>query len=147
MSLIFLSHTEKDFPVSEELARGLEEAGYSTWYYERDTIPGMSYLLQITRAIESCDALVLIASSNSITSDQVTKEIIGAFERSIPILPILPILTDITPAQLKEKQPEWRHVLGGAAMTTIAPEDPSPTVSSITEGVKARGIQPGGGST
>jgi class 3 adenylate cyclase/tetratricopeptide (TPR) repeat protein len=140
MSLIFLSHTEKDFPLAEEIARGLEDAGYSTWYYERDTLPGTSYLLQITRAIEACDAMVLIASSNSISSDQVTKEVIYAFEGSRALFPVL---TDVTPAQMKELQPEWGYALGGSAMVTLAPEDPSPTVSSIINGLKAMDINPG----
>jgi class 3 adenylate cyclase/tetratricopeptide (TPR) repeat protein len=140
MSLIFLSHAEKDEKVIRDMAAGLEEAGYSTWYYERDTLLGMSYLLQITRAIESCDAVVLLASPASISSDQVTKEVIGAFERGIPILPVL---SGITPAELKEGQPEWRHVLGGSAMLAMASGDPSPTVSSITEGLRALSILPG----
>ncbi len=140
MSLIFLSHTEKDFPLADEIARGLEEAGYSAWYYERDTLAGMSYLLQITRAIESCDTIVLIASPNSITSDQVTREIIGAFERSIPILPIC---MGITPAELKERQPEWRHALGGAAMVTFGVEGLPRAISSIVEGLGALGVEPG----
>jgi hypothetical protein len=57
MSLIFLSHTEKAFQLTEKLAKALEEEGNSTWYYERDTLPGTSYLLQITSAIDSCDAV------------------------------------------------------------------------------------------
>jgi len=140
MSLIFLSHIEEDKPVMEEISRGLEDSGYPTWYFERDTLPGTSYLLQITRAIEECDAVILIVSKEAIDSDQVTKEIIGAFERGIPFFPVL---TDVTPPQLKEKQPEWRHALGGTAMVCLGEEGITPTVSSIIEGLKARDIHPG----
>ncbi len=140
MALIFLSHTEVDFPFVERIAQGLEGAGCFTWLYERDTVLGTSYLLQITRAIESCDALVLIASPNSITSDQVTKEIIGAFERDIPILPVL---LDLTPAELKTRQPEWRHALGGTAMLTVSEETLPKAVSDIVEGLATIGTRPG----
>ncbi len=140
MSLIFLSHTEEDFSLAEGLAQGLEEAGHSTWLYERDTLPGVSYLLQITRAIESSDALVLLASAYSLTSDQVTKEVVGAFERSIPILPVLAGITAVT---LKERQPEWRHALGGTAMLTAEPEDPPATIAALTDGLVSLGISPG----
>ena len=34
--------------------RASSSAGYSTWYYERDSSPGLSYLLQVNRAIEAC---------------------------------------------------------------------------------------------
>lgn len=60
MSTVFLSHIEKDLPVMQEIACGLEEAGYSTWYFERDVIAGTSYLIQITRALENCEAMSLI---------------------------------------------------------------------------------------
>ena len=139
MSLIFISHSEKDKDVMEEIARGLEDAGYSTWYFERDVFPGSSYLQQITKAIEDCDAVVLIASSQSVDSDQTTKEVIGAFERGIPFFPVL---VDLTPPELKERQPEWRHALGATAMITVGPKGVLSTVNRIVEGLKARGVRP-----
>ena len=73
MSQIFISHVEEDAQVALELAQGLEAAGYRTWYYERDSDPGLSYLLQIDRAILDSRAVVLIISPQSIRSHQVTK--------------------------------------------------------------------------
>jgi hypothetical protein len=42
MSDIFISHVEEDEGIAQEIARGLESAGYTTWYYERDGVPGLS---------------------------------------------------------------------------------------------------------
>ncbi len=142
MSRIFLSHVEEDLTAMQEFARGLEDRGYATWYFERDVLPGASYLLQITQAIENSDAIVLIASEDALSSDQVTKEVVGAFERGIPFFPIL---IDITPPELKERQPEWRHALGGTAMITVGQEGLGPVIAQVAEGLKAISIKPGGG--
>ena len=84
MSRIFLSHVERDLAIMQPIAQGLEAIGYATWYFERDVLAGSSYLIQITNAIEHCDAVVLIASPHACGSDQVTKEVVGAIERSKP---------------------------------------------------------------
>ncbi|MDT8272044.1 MAG: adenylate/guanylate cyclase domain-containing protein [Desulfomonilia bacterium] len=141
MGHIFLSHVERDLAIMEQIARGLEAAGFSTWYFERDVFAGTSYLIQITHALESSDAIVLIASPNACSSDQVTREVVGAFERGKPFFPVL---VNMTPPELKACQPEWRHALGGTAMITVGSEGLTPAISRIIEGLKAKGVQPGG---
>ena len=139
MSTIFVSHSEKDLGTVNEIIRGLEQAGYGTWYFERDVLPGSSYLVQITTAVAECDAIILVISSNSVGSDQVSKEVVGAFERRKPFFPIL---LDMTPPQLKESQLEWRHALGGTAMICVATEGLPACISRIIDGLKAQDIQP-----
>jgi len=139
VSHIFLSHVERDLAIMEQIARELEAAGYKTWYFERDVLAGTSYLIQITNALESCDAIVLIASPNACRSDQVTKEVVGAFERGKPFFPVL---INMTPPELKESQPEWRHALGGTAMIMVKPEDLSTAAERIINGLKIKGISP-----
>jgi class 3 adenylate cyclase/tetratricopeptide (TPR) repeat protein len=138
---IFLSHVEKDLAIMEQIAQGIETAGYKTWYFERDVFAGTSYLIQITNAIESCDAIVLIASPRACSSDQVTKEVVGAFERGKPFFPVL---INMTPPELKECQPEWRHALGGTAMIMVKQENLSTAVEKILNGLKIKGINPDG---
>jgi class 3 adenylate cyclase/tetratricopeptide (TPR) repeat protein len=142
MGNIFISHVISDEPLMRELARGLEEAGYAAWFFERDVLPGTSYLIQITQAIEACDAVVLLVTPAAFSSDQVTKEVVGAFERRIPFVPVL---VRVTPPELKESQPEWRHALGGTAMLCCEEEkDLSTTIPKVIEGLKAMGIMPEG---
>ena len=139
MSRIFLSHIGKDLPIMQEISQGLESSGYRTWYFERDVVAGTSYLIQITHALEYCDAVVLIASPDACCSDQVTKEVVGAFERGKLFFPVL---INMTPPELKACQPEWRHALGGTAMIVVGPEGLSPAIARIKEGLKAKGVQP-----
>ena len=86
MSSIFISHVERDAEILQQIVNGLEAAGYSTWFFERDVLPGTSYLIQITEAIEQCDATVLIVTPNTFGSDQVTEEVVGAFERPLLLM-------------------------------------------------------------
>jgi len=141
MGNIFISHVISDEPLMREIGQGLEESGYTTWYFERDVLPGTSYLIQITQAIAACDALVLLVTPAALSSDQVTKEVVGAFERKIPFVPVL---VGVTPPELKESQPEWRHALGGTAMLCCEEEkDLSSIIPRVIEGLKAMGITPG----
>jgi hypothetical protein len=40
MREVFISHVEEDRDIAIETAQGLEALGYTTWYYERDSLPG-----------------------------------------------------------------------------------------------------------
>ena len=71
-----------------EVATGLETAGFTTWYYERDGVPGVSYLVQMGEAIDSASAVVLMVSRASLGSHQVTTEMVRAYEAKKAILPI-----------------------------------------------------------
>ena len=79
MSHIFISHVEEDRGIALDVARGLEAAGYTTWYYERDSFPGPSYLLAVKEAIEKSRAVVLIVSPKAIGSHQMGIEFDRAF--------------------------------------------------------------------
>jgi TIR domain len=50
------------------------------WYYERDSVPGLSYLIQVCEAIEQCQVLILVVSRDSMGSHQVDAEIVRAHE-------------------------------------------------------------------
>jgi len=52
VSDVFISHVEEDADSALEIALGLEEAGYTTWCYEGDSIPGPSYLIQTGQPVE-----------------------------------------------------------------------------------------------
>ena len=81
MADVFISHIEEDADLVLQLAAALENVGYSTWYHERDGVPGVSYLVQTSQAIEECRAFLLVISKESLASHQVTKEVVRAHVR------------------------------------------------------------------
>ncbi len=139
MSQVFISHVEEDASVALEIAKGLEAAGHSTWYYERDSDPGPSYLLQIDDAILNADVVVLIISPQSLGSHQVTNEVVRASESDKAFMPVL---LGISHAQFQEQQPEWRLALGAAASIPVPPEGVAGVLPRILKGL--RKLQHGG---
>jgi hypothetical protein len=112
MSDIFISHVEEDEAIALEIAAGLEAVGYSTWYYERDSMPGPSYLLQTKQAVEAARAVVVIVSPAALQSPQMTKEVVRTHEANRPFIPVL---RDVTHASFQQRQPEWKEAMGAAA--------------------------------
>lgn len=93
MSDVFISYVREDAGIAHGIAFGLEISGYSTWYYERNSDPGPSYLDQIDEAIECCKAIVLILSSDSLPSPQLNMEVIRAHESGKHFIPLLRNIT------------------------------------------------------
>ncbi len=139
MSDVFISHVEKDSDIALEIALGLEEAGFTTWCYELDTIPGPSYLVQTGQAVEQCKAVVVLISPHSLGSRQVTIEIVRAHESNKDFIPVL---RGITHVEFQSRQPEWREAMGSAASIRIIQEKVASILTRIIVGLKALGIQP-----
>src|SRR5262245_3473574 len=141
MADIFISHVEEDASLALALAQALEHHGFSVWYYERDTVPGRSYLLQIGDAIDGCHAVILLISSHSLDSYQVRQEVIRAYESQKPFLPLL---INISHADFQTRQPEWRAALGATASLRIPPAGIRPILPQLTHGLATLGIHAGG---
>src|SRR5437867_2424964 len=137
MADIFISHVEEDASLAIGIAQALERRGFTAWYYERDTVPGRSYLLQIGEEIDACSAVILLISSHSLGSYQVTQEVIWAYEGTKPFLPLL---IDVSHGEFQMRQPEWRAALGATASLRIPHEGIQPIVSQLVKGLTALGI-------
>ncbi len=137
---IFFSYVEEDVDIAEQIAQGLEAVGYTTWHYTRDSLPGVSYLLQTGQAIEQSHAVVLVISPHALGSQQVTREVQRAHECGKPFIPVL---RDITHAKFQTRQEEWRQAVGAAVSIPIPPEGASIILSRIIAGLKALDIEPG----
>jgi hypothetical protein len=140
MSNIFIAHVEEDAAIALEIALGLEKAGYRTWCYEVDSVPGPSYLVRTGEAVAQSQAMVIVISPHSLGSSQVTKEVVRAHESAKHFIPIL---RDITHAEFQKRQPEWREAIGSATSIRIPSEGVTAVLPLITDGLKSLGIQPG----
>lgn len=137
MSHVFISHVAEDQDAAVALAAGLEAAGITAWYYERDCAPGASYLLQTGKAIEECAAVILLISTRSVGSSQVTKEVVRAHEADKHFIPVL---CDLSHPEFQKRQPEWREALGSAVAVSIPPEGAAALIPRILVGLKTLGI-------
>ncbi len=136
---IFVAHVEEDFDIALEIALGLEQAGHSTWTYEADSIPGPSYLVQTGQAVEDAQAIIVIISPPSVSSRQVTKEIVRAHEAGKDFIPVR---RDISHIEFQNRQPEWREAIGAAASIEITADGLEDVIQRILDGIKFLGIKP-----
>jgi hypothetical protein len=132
MATVFISHAEEDQALALEIASGLEHAGYSTWYYERDSSPGLSYLLQVDRAIEACQFVVLVISARALGSNQVTAEVVRAHETGKSFVPVR---TGISHEEFQRRKPEWNMAVGAAGSIAVPPGGVSAILPEIIEGL------------
>ncbi len=139
MSDIFIAHVEEDADVALEIALGLEEAGYTTWCYEIDSMPGPSYLVQTGEAVEASKAVVVVISPHSVGSRQVTREIVRAHESGKEFVPVLQGITHI---EFQNRQPEWREAVGAAASIGIPQEGVAVILPRIIKGLRSLDILP-----
>lgn len=140
MSDVFIAHVEEDAEIALRIALTLEETGYKTWCYEVDSIPGPSYIVRTGEAVAQSQAMVILISTHSLGSNQVTKEVIRAHESDKYFIPIL---CDITHVEFQKRQPEWREAIGSATSIRIPSEGVTAILPLIIDGLKAIGIQPG----
>ena len=139
MGDVFISHVEEDAQIALAIARGLNSADYSTWCYEEDSDPGVSYLKQIGDAVERSQAVVLVISRESLGSDQVTREVEFSHERRKPFIPVL---QGISHAQFQELRVSWRVALGTTSTIPIPAEGVSAILPRIVRGLQELGVKP-----
>jgi iron(II)-dependent oxidoreductase len=116
MSDVFISYAAEDQALALALSDGLEAAGFTTWCYDRHSLPGLSYLRQAGQAIEDCRAFLLLLSPNSLRSQQIDREVVRAHEADKPFIPVL---SGIDHAQFQARRPEWRLAIGSATSIQI----------------------------
>jgi hypothetical protein len=138
---VFISHAEEDSRVAIRIAEALEEHGHSTWYYERDTLPGISYLLQYGQAVDRAAAFLILISDHSLASTDVGRELEQAQARSgEPRL--LPVLMGVSHGDLQRRRPTWHAALGAAASIELRGDDVRPVVERVLRTLHSWGLQP-----
>ena len=130
---IFISYVEEDSATALRLVEELQSAGYSTWYYERDSKPGTSYLLQESLAIKNSLAIALVISTDSLHSPQITAEVVKGHEYDKPFIPIL---KNISFQDFQTEQPVWRDAMGATAGISLNGEHLEDVFHLILAGIE-----------
>ncbi|MCZ6866767.1 MAG: protein kinase, partial [Chloroflexi bacterium] len=136
---LFISYVAEDSAVATQIASALEERGFSTWYYQRDSVPGPAYLAQMGEAIDHSQAMVLIISPQSVGSNQVTTEVVRAHEDNKAFIPLL---RGITHEEFQSRAPVWRQALAASTSIEVGEQNLPDVVGRVIEGLEALGIQP-----
>jgi hypothetical protein len=116
---VFLIYAREDTTAAKVVFHWLQEAGYDVWIDVERILPGQIWQTEISRAIESSEAAVLLISENSTKSGPVLNEVASAIRtlraKSGDITPLFPIRLDETlpPESLREIQ--WVDMRAGSA--------------------------------
>ncbi|MBI3967228.1 MAG: AAA family ATPase [Chloroflexi bacterium] len=141
MSDVFISYVEEDADVVEPLAHGLIEAGYSCWYYQRSSLPGASYLQQISDALAQAKVVLLVLSAETLESHQVDKEISFAHDCGKPFLPVTHALAW---GEFQQRRPTWRLAVGTNVAIPIPDEGVAAILPRVVDGLRGLRIEPSG---
>jgi len=67
---VFLCHSSQDKPIVRELYQRLEEEGWiDPWLDEEKLLPGQDWDMEIGKAVEAADVVIVCLSNNSITKE------------------------------------------------------------------------------
>ena len=72
---VFLSYASADDATGDEIRRALTEAGFEVWDPKIEVGPGRNFALDIGRALEDADALVVLVSPEAMRSDWIRWEL------------------------------------------------------------------------
>jgi REP element-mobilizing transposase RayT len=111
---VFLCHSSQDKPIVRELCRRLSAEGWiDPWLDEEKLLPGMDWDIEIEKAVEAADAVIVCLSNNSVTKEgYVQKELRFvldiAFEKPEETIFIIPLrLDDVRPSR---RLKTWQYV-------------------------------------
>ncbi len=82
---IFLSYSRREFYFAESLALNLQKKSIPLWFDVWALAPGIEWEIDIKNGLDTCDALVLIASSASLASPYVQREWKHALRNRKPV--------------------------------------------------------------
>ena len=124
---VFLCHASQDKPLVRDLYRRLAaEPWIDPWLDEEKLLPGQDWNLEIEKALESSDAVIVLSTSigkEGYVQKELRKVLNIATEKLEGAIFILPIRLDACdlPRQLREKQfldyfPESKHAAAYAKL-------------------------------
>ena len=86
---IFISYSQKDLSIAEEIINILEANGYTYWIDKKGIYSGENYKEMIVNAIDSSVIVIYLSSQNSNGSKTCMQELSYAFKTDKKVIPIL----------------------------------------------------------
>jgi multiple sugar transport system substrate-binding protein len=92
---VFISYSSKDKPIADAICASIEREGIRCWIAPRDIAAGEDWPTSISNAISVSHSMVLVFSSSSNSSDDVSRELYLAASSKLIIIPFK--IEDIEP--------------------------------------------------
>ena len=85
---VFVSHSTTDTDITNQLVNWLEGWGVKCWVAPRDIAPGERWNKAIVLGLDACNTMILLLSSHSNDSKQVSRELELSDKRNMKIIPV-----------------------------------------------------------
>ncbi len=85
----FISYARTDEKYANDLTRDLQNLGIETWRDQENIPAGATWAAEVTQAIISSTHIILIATPNSVSSENVKDEVYFALDKGKIIIPLL----------------------------------------------------------
>jgi hypothetical protein len=72
---VFLSHSHRDEKIARVIRAELDKDGFEVWDPDTNLSPGDNWALEIGKALEDAEVMVVLLSPAALASDQVKREI------------------------------------------------------------------------
>ncbi len=136
---VFLCHVSANSLFARQLAEFLEQRGLTTWYYQRDALPDLSFLRQATDAVQRARIVLLVISGPALNSEEFSQQIRMATQRGRLLLPVL---TELVAEDFEMRHPSWRSLLGPATVLDLTAVDRQAGLLRILQALEHSGLQP-----
>ena len=93
---VFISFASQDDKVASTICKAIENRGFKCWISTRDILPGENFQSSIVRAIRGAKVLLLVFTSNSNRSEEMTKELALASQQKLMVVPLR--VENVTPS-------------------------------------------------
>lgn len=108
MSSIFLSYSHKDQKWARQFVEQLAKEGIDVWDSESELLPGDNWSLEIGKALQRANGMIVLVSPNWLSSPQSRREIeyaLGSEKFRDRLIPVIVRPTDHVPWILKHLEP------------------------------------------
>jgi hypothetical protein len=137
--LVFVSYARRDLGLARLVQRELDEQGIATWLDVSELRPGSDWSDEISDALRSSDALVLVASQTSLGSVHCAHEWRSALANAARV--VLAVVEPVTlPEELRAQpavdlrrvgRPRWEELADALRHGTAAPAHATPSIDRL----------------
>ncbi len=127
---VFISHASSDQQLAEKLAEGLRNAGVNVWDAYRSLYPGDNWALEIGKALDLSDVMVVLVTNHAYESRTVGQEVQYALTSGNYRGRVIPVLVNMATFETGHEVPwvlsRFEHV-----QVEGAPPDFRPVVERV----------------
>ena len=128
MPHVFISYSNKNRTIAEQLCAVLERNGLRCWMAPRDIPPGYAWPEAIVTAIADSQLMISVVSQDAYRSEHMARELEGADTNRIPILPIRLDATPLTG--------QFQYFLGNKQWLDLRDRSPDEYETTVVDAVR-----------